>query len=175
MTNLINKIKNIGNWIKENPKKMIAGAGLAGLIALTSIKDNVHFGSVELNNPQENQYVWGLFPETEINGENSRGNIYTFGLFAGRNELRNNSQITGNMNVYGLFAGLNELRNNSQITGNMNAYGLFAGENDLENNSQITGDISNKGILVNNGVAGFSLGSNDVKNLQNYVVKQEKK
>ena len=153
MTNLINKIKNIGNWIKENPKKMIAGAGLAGLIALTSIKDNVHFGSVELNNPQENQYVWGLFPETEINGENSRGNIYTFGLLVGRNDLENNSQITGNMNAYGLVAGGNILKKNSQITGN----------------------ISNKGFLVKNSVAGFSFGSNDVKNLQNYVVKQEKK
>ena len=87
MTNLINKIKNIGNWIKENPKKMIAGAGLAGLIAITSIKDNVHFGSVALNNPQENHYVWGIIPTTTLAGENSRGNIYTFGLLL-RNILK---------------------------------------------------------------------------------------
>ena len=52
---------------------MIAGAGLAGLIALTSIKDNVHFGSVALNNPQENHYVWGILPETEIGGGKFKG------------------------------------------------------------------------------------------------------
>ena len=57
----------------------------------------------------------------------------------------------------------------------MNAYGLVAGGNILKKNSQITGNISNKGFLVKNSVAGFSFGSNDVKNLQNYVVKQEKK
>ena len=174
MTNLINKIKNIGNWIKENPKKMIAGAGLAGLIALTSIKDNVHFGSVALNNPQENHYVWGILPETEIGGENSKGNVYTIGLLAGGNILKENSQLTGNMNAYSLLIGRNVLGNNSQITGNMNAYSLFFGENILKKNSQITGDISNKGFLVKNSVAGFSFGSNDVQNLKNYVVRTKK-
>ncbi len=217
MTNLKDKIKTLGNWIKENPKKSILGIGLAGLIATTALKDNVHFGSVTLNNPQENHYVWGILPTTKIQGVNSKGNIYTlglvgggnplgdnsqitgdmnaYGLFVGKNELGDNSQITGNMNAYGLIGGVNELGDNSQITGNMNAYGLFFGENNLGNNSQITGNmgayslfignnalgnnsqitgnISNKGLFVYNSVAGSSLGSNDVKGLENYVHKTE--
>ncbi len=169
MTNLKDKIKNFGNWIKENPKKSVLGIGLAGLIATTALKDNVHFGSVALNNPQENQYVLGILPTTEIHGKNSKGNIYTFSLIGGKNALKSNSQITGNMNTHSLVAGINILKSNSQITGNMNAYGLVVGENILGDNSKTTGNIFNRGLIVYNSLAGISLGSNDVKGLNGYV------
>ncbi|MEK6823933.1 MAG: hypothetical protein AABY06_02755 [Nanoarchaeota archaeon] len=175
MTNLKDKIKNTLNWIKENPKKSILGIGLTALVATTALKDNVHFGSVQLDNPQKNQYAWGLFPTTTLAGENAKGNIYTFGLVVGENHIGENSKITGNMNAYGLMAGANNLNENSQITGNMNAYGLLIGRNVLGNNSQITGDISNKGIFVKNTIAGFTLGSNDVKGLENYIMKGKEK
>ncbi len=168
MTNLKDKLKNTWNWIKENPKKVLLGAGLIALTATTALKDNVHFGSVTLNNPQENHYVFGIHQKTEIQGKNSKGNIYTLGL-VGINELRGNSQITGNMSAYGLMFAGNFLGYHSQITGNMSAYGSIIGENFLGYHSQITGNISNKGLFVKNDIAGFSLGSNDVKGLKNKV------
>lgn len=170
MINLKDKLKKTLNWIKENPTKSVLGIGLSALVATTSLKDNVHFGSVTLNNPQENQYVWGIWSETTIIGRNAKGNIHTIGLILGQNNFENNSKITGNMNAYGFIGGNRVF---GEITGNMNAYGLIAGGNLLRENSKITGNISNKGILVRNNVAGFSLGSNDVKGLENYVVKGE--
>lgn len=102
---------------------MICALALTGLVAITSAKDNVHFGSVTLHNPQENHYVWGFLPTTEIKGK-ATGNFRTYGLLFGQNELGKNSQVTGNMSLYTLVGG-NTLGDNSSITGNIISKGLY--------------------------------------------------
>ena len=109
--------------LKENPKKSIAAIGLAALVATTAIKDNVHFGSVTLHNPQENHYTWGLMPTTTIKGD-AKGNFYTIGLIVGANAVGDDSSITGNMSGYGLIFGGNEVGENFSITGDLSSKGI---------------------------------------------------
>jgi cytoskeletal protein CcmA (bactofilin family) len=136
------KLKDLAQRINEHKLRFIAALGLTGLVALTSLKDNVHFGAVRLHNPQGNHYAWGVWPTIEIEGkDNIKGNFYSIGLLVGANEAGNNSKITGDMTAYGLVGGINEAGNNSKITGDMKAYSLVVGVNGAGNNSTITGDM----------------------------------
>jgi hypothetical protein len=169
------KLKNLAKKVSEHRVKFVVGLGLAGLVAVTSLKDNVHFGAVRLHNPQENHYAWGIWPTIGIEGkkdENVKGNFYSIGLFAGGNNVGENSTITGNMKAYGLIAGENNVGENSTITGNMKAYSLFAGKNFVGENSTITGKIDSKGLIAW-GPSGIRIGSNVEIGLENYVVKKK--
>ena len=148
-----NKIKDLANKVLERPIKSAITLGLAGLVAVTALKDNVHFGSVNIYNVQGNHYVWGIFPETKIRGKEAKGNIYTFGLIAGRNVVSDSTNYEGNLNFYSLIFGGNKLGNNVLITGDINSFGIIA-----EN------------------IDGGTLGKNSHLGLKNYKhkVKQEK-
>jgi len=70
------KLKGLFKKIYKHKIKTCLIVGMMGLAALTISKDNVHFGSVTLHNPQGNHYVWGLIPVTRIAG-NAKGNFRT--------------------------------------------------------------------------------------------------
>lgn len=139
--------KGLLEKIKNNPKKTIAVIGLAGLIAITTAKDNVHFNSITLDSPQENHYTFGILPTTEIRGD-AKGNFYTIGLIVGENLIRENSSIVGDMSVYGLIVGVNSVEENSSIVGDMYSHGLVMGLNLIKENSSIVGDMSAYGLIV---------------------------
>ena len=151
MKNLINKTLN---WIKENKKKTILGVGLTALLTTTALKDNVHFESVQINNPQENHYVWGIIPTTTITGKDGKGKIRTFGLIYGASELENDSELKGDAKGYGLIFGRGRVGNNSNITGDAKGYGLIGGGGDVGNNSNITGDVKGYGLISGVGDVG---------------------
>ena len=152
----------------------------------------VPLGSLNLRNPQENQYVWGVIPIVNLEGK-VKGSIYNFGLMT-FNYLIDNSKITGNMRSYGLIFGINDLGDNSKITGNMESYGLWnggnkvhenseirgyigsysllIGDNDLGDNSKITGNVVSRGIISQT-PTGISIGTRIDRNLENYVVKNK--
>src|SRR3989344_5446996 len=139
MTKTIDRIKR---YVKEKPIRKVLGLGLAGLVTLTALKDNVNFavGSLNLHNPQKNQYTWGLVPSVNIEGENAKANIYTWGIFP-INTIRNNSKLDGNMNAYGLIIGGNKFDVSSSVN-NMDAYGLIAGDNGVGEGTQPTGELN---------------------------------
>ena len=124
------KIKGFAKKLAEKPVRNITALGLAGLITLTAVKDNVHFGSVTLHNPQENHYVWGLAPTTTIKegSKNTNGNFYSAGIIYGKNKTENNVEVN-DMKAYGLF-GENNVGDNSKVN-NMKLYGLIGGENNF--------------------------------------------
>jgi len=165
-------LERIANWVKEKPIKSMSVLGLAGLIAVTSLKDNVHFGSVDLYNPQENNYTWGIFPTTHIHGDSSKGNIYTVGIITGINKLENGIKHKGDVSGYGLIAA-QIFGDSSAIEGDASAYGLIAAENWFENGCKITGDINSKAILTFN-IDGPFLGNNSHLGLENYVVSKKR-
>jgi len=134
------KVEGLARKLISNPVKTAVIGGLIGLSALTLAKDNVHFGSVTLNNPQGNQYVWGVWPITKIKGD-LKGNLYSGGLIGG-NVVENNSQA-GNLSAYFLI-GANTVGDNSQAE-NLSSY-CGVGGNKVENNSQ-AGDFSEYGLL----------------------------
>ena len=140
--------------LRKHPIRTITTLAGIGLIALTLAKDNVHFGSVRLNNPKENHYTWGLAPSVKVKGK-AKGNLHTFGLLGAGNTLGNDSTMTGNMRVYGLIGTMNTLENDSTITGNIRAQSLFLPMNNLEN-STITGDMNVYGLIM----SGNTLGRN---------------
>ena len=162
------RLKNLAHKINNHKVKYIAGIGLAGLVAITSLKDNVHFGAVNLNNPQENHYAWGLWPTIGISGKDIKGNFYSLGLLAGSNNLDANSTITGDMKAYGLLFGANNF-DDSTITGDMKAYGLLVGWNIAEGNCKITGNIVSKGLIAET-PKGKKVGSNVEIGLKDYTV-----
>ena len=143
-------MKGLISKITKNSRKSILAVGLATLVATTAIKDNVHFGSVTLNNPQESHYTWGLFPTTEVVGD-AKGNFYTFGLLYGKNKFGQNSEIIGNAS----------------------AYGIFIGRNDFGDAAKITGNLTNKGIVTKNPVSDWGFGSDDFFGLKDYIVSTE--
>jgi hypothetical protein len=149
-------------------RRALTGISLAGLVLTTVLRDNVHFGSTVLNNPTGNQYVWGLFPSTEVYGE-SKGNIRTFGLTAGNtfgsnsthkgnvsaigligagNVIGEGSKFYGNLNVSGIVASYNFISKKSEINGNLRSYALMAAENKLGENSYLTGNLYARGIAI---------------------------
>src|SRR3989344_8703747 len=130
------KIKGFAKKLAEKPVRNITALGLAGLITLTAVKDNVHFGSVTLHNPQENHYVWGLAPTTTIKegSKNTNGNFYSAGIIYGKNKTENNVEVN-DMKAYGLF-GENNVGDNSKVN-NMKLYGLIGGENNVGDNSKV--------------------------------------
>lgn len=146
------KIKGLAKKLAEKPVRNIAALGFAGLVTITAVKDNVHFGSVTLHNPQENHYVWGLMPTITIKkgSKNTKGNLYNAGIIYGKNKIEDNAEIN-----------------------NMKAYGLGGGANDVGDNTEIKGDIITKGIFARNPFS-FGFGSNDVIGLKNYVHKTKK-
>ena len=113
------------------------------LTTTTILKDNVHFGSVILNNPQKNQYVWGLLPSVKLRGKTDI-NLYSFGLFGAVNTVKDNSQVN-NMMAYGLIVS-NSVEDNSQVN-NMRAYVLVSGDNELWNHSRIIGNSRSIGFI----------------------------
>src|SRR3989344_3885183 len=146
------KIKGFAKKLAEKPVRNITALGLAGLITLTAVKDNVHFGSVTLHNPQENHYVWGLAPTTTIKegSKNTNGNFYSAGIIYGKNKTENNVEVN-DMKAYGLFSGENNVEVN-----NMKAYGLFSGENNVGNNSKVN-DMKAYGLLGENNDEGNNM------------------
>lgn len=94
--------------------------GLAGFIGS---QDNVHFGSVSLNNPQENQYLFGLNTQVKLN--NFQGNQYVVGLNT-QTEI-SGKKNRGNLRIWGLD---NEtrLKNDSGLEGNLFSAALGTGE-----------------------------------------------
>ncbi len=170
LENLVDKFvkKIIGNKVKT-----ILAVGLASLIGITALKDNVHFGSTNIYNQIKNHYVWGVIPNTKVQGQGN-GSIYTFGLLTGLNDVRDNSTITGNQGAYSLLAGINDIGDNSTITGNQGAYSLLAGINDIGDNSTITGNQHAVGCIIET-VGGMGVGTRKEIGLKQYVVKKEKK
>jgi len=166
------KISGLRKIINAHSKKIIIGLFLTGLVSITA-KDNVHFGSVNLHNPKENHYAWGLKPTITIKGK-AQGNYKSFGLIDGKNDIGDNSEVDGNMSSYGLIAGWNVIGDNSEVDGNMSGYGLIFGGNDIRNNSEINGNIISKGIFA---ITPFStnIGSNMEIGLKNYIHKTKKK
>ena len=189
------KLKGLAKKILERPIRNIVALGLAGLITITAAKDNVHFGSTTLHNPKENQYIWGIFPMTEIKGD-AKGNIYTFGLIyganavdknrnvegsiwangllVGGNEVGDNSKINEGMYANGLLVGGNEVGDNSKINEGMYANGLLVGGNEAGDNSVISGDVVSRGVIASTPLS-WGLGSNKEVGLENYVHKIEQK
>jgi len=139
------KIKTLVDKVLKKPIKSALTLGLAGLVTLTALKDNVHFGSVHLYNPQGNHYVWGLIPDAVIIGKETKGDIYTIGIL-----------ITNRVH-------------SDKHEGNLNAYGLLSG-NFLKNGTIFTGDINTYGIGVRT-IDGFRLGKNAHLGLKDYIVK----
>ena len=135
--------------LKNHSKKAIVTLGLVGLVATVAIKDNVHFGSVTLHDPQENHYAIGLIPTINIKGE-----------------------ANGNMRSYGLIMGNNSLGDGSSLTGDMSAYGLVIGDNSLGDGSSLTGDIISKGMKANTPMSA-NFGSNVEIGLSGYIHKTE--
>ncbi|MBW6442466.1 hypothetical protein K0A97_01635 [Patescibacteria group bacterium] len=163
--NLLTKIKD--SYIRKPIRNTILLGGLVGLTLFTSIKDNVHFlpaGTMEINSPQKDQYVWGFFPFTKITGESdvsitnfsimgenyiesnsSTGNVNAYGLIFGGNTSGDQSFVR-NMNSQALIMGSNDVKNYSSV-GDMKAKSLFFGLNNVKDNS-IVGDMNAGGIIV---------------------------
>ena len=120
------KLKNLAEIINKHKVKSIVVLGLAGLVAVISLKDNVHFGAVRLHSPQRNHYALGVWPTIAITGEDVKGNFYSIGLLVGKDIAEPNSTITGDMKAYGLFGGKNSVGDNSTITGDIASRGCFA-------------------------------------------------
>jgi len=163
------KLKNLVSIVSRHKLASAVVVGLAGLVAVTSLKDNVHFGAVRLHNPQGNHYAWGILPTIGIEGEkdeNVKGDFYSIGLIGGANNVEPNSTIIGNIGAYGLIGGANNFGLNSKITGNMGAYGLLVGVNNVEPNSTIIGNIGAYGLLV--GANNFGPNSTIIGNMGAY-------
>ena len=167
------KLKGLAKKILERPIRNIVALGLAGLITITAAKDNVHFGSTTLHNPKENQYIWGIFPMTEIKGD-AKGNIYTFGLIYGANAVDKNRNVEGSIWANGLLVGGNEVGDNSKINEGMYANGLLVGRNEAGDNSVISGDVVSREVIASTPLS-WGLGSNKEVGLENYVYKIEQK
>lgn len=119
----LNKLKGLVEKIIEHPKKSIFALGLAGLIALTAAKDNVHFGTTILKDVNENHYVWGLAPSTIIDDEDPKGNIYTFGILYEGNRFQVSATIEGDSVGIGGIGGYNDYSEKTEIKGNVSSYG----------------------------------------------------
>lgn len=131
-------LSTIIDYLKDRPIRTVLGLGLAGLITLTSLSNNINFafGSLTITNPQENQYTWGIIPVVNIEGDSGKANFYTFGAIP-INFMKKNSKLEGNLYSFGLFS-LNLLKNNSKI-GDLNTYGIIMGVN---NNNKTTDSSS---------------------------------
>ena len=141
------KLTGLAKKVITYPIKTVCALGLAGLVAVTALKDNVHFGSIKIHDPQENHYVWGIASLIEIEGKNSRGNFYNIGLIGSGIKLKKDSTFQGNMNSYGLVVGYNEMENNSTITGNMISKGFVAGGLDTVVNLGTNAEIGLKNYV----------------------------
>jgi hypothetical protein len=140
------KLSGLAKKVMKHPKKAVLALALAGLVGVTCAKDNVHCGSITLNNPQKNQYVWGLIPRVTVKGD-VKGDVYTVGVL-NFNHLSEDSEMNGNFNSYGIIGGDSHLWKNSKLTGDMNSYGILGGFNYLHEDSEISGDLRGKGIFV---------------------------
>ncbi len=94
MSDILPKIKKF--------QKSLISIVLVGLLVGITLKDNVHFGAVTLNNSQENHYAWGIAPTITAKGD-IKGNLSSYGLFMGANMLRDNSSIKGNAYIKGFL------------------------------------------------------------------------
>ena len=73
------KIKGLANMVRSHPIKSVLATGLLALVSTTALKDNVHFvgGSLTINDPDRNHYIWGIVPLVNITGQ-GEGNIRTY-------------------------------------------------------------------------------------------------
>ena len=117
-------LEKLVKGVLKRPIRILAVAGLVGLSGLTIAKDNLHFGSMTLNNPQENHYVWGIAPKISVNGK-AEGDMRAYGLGGGGNFVGDNSTLIGDMRAYGLIGGNNSVGDNSTLTGDIRAYSLI--------------------------------------------------
>jgi len=141
-------LRELIEGIRRAPKKTIAIASLAALVATTALKDNVHFGSSTVYNPKKNQYVWGIAPTTEIKGERAEGNIYTIGLLGCQNKYQTNLVHNGNSTAIGLVLGGNEYKICSAHNGNSTSMGLAWGENIYLEDSKHDGNSIALGLVA---------------------------
>ena len=153
MTNVKGLLKKIYEYYIEKPIRNTSLAGLIALSGITLFKDNVHFvpsGTIEFNGPEQDQYVWGVFPFVKSNGESS-ASITSYNILGG-NEVGDSSSI-GSMNAYSLFWGGNKVGDRSSI-GSMNAYGI-AGVNKVGHSSSI-GSMGGYSILIGANIVGYN-------------------
>lgn len=127
--------------LKRNVKRIVGIAGLA-LLGTVAMKDNVHFGSTTINNPQGTHYVIGFMPTTILTG-NGEGNVLTAGVLGAMADV-NTQQYNGDVSTYGFHA-VNLLRG-ANFDGNVGAYGGRFGWNALEKNSAFNGSSKVTGL-----------------------------
>ena len=137
----------VPSFVIDNPKKTrMAALGLVALIGTTVLKDNVHFGSVEIHNPTRNHYTWGLFPKTTVKGSEAKGDIYTIGLYSINKFVEVKHE--GNSSAFGIVGGENIYERNTIHIGNSTSAGIVGGENTHKQNSVQTGDSRALGIIA---------------------------
>jgi hypothetical protein len=140
------KIKSFYEKVLRNSKRTLAVAGLAGLVLTTCIKDNVHMGSVTLNNPKGNHYAWGILPKITINGR-AEGSFYSMGLISGVNEYGSNAVHNGNSVGVGLINSINEYGLNAVHKGNSVGVGLIGSINEYGSNAVHKGNSVGVGLI----------------------------
>ncbi len=127
--------------------KALTGIVAAGLIGLTSLKENVHFGliaPVELQNPTGTHYIWGPISIAVIkgNGEPVEANIRNYGLLAGINHFEEGITLRGNSTAAGLFLGLNDYTKSQKIEGDSTVVGLAGAVNNYTAAGTVSGNSS---------------------------------
>ena len=137
-------LENIAGKIKNNWKKSLAIVLATGMIGMAS-KDNVHIGSVTLNNIQKNQYVVGLGLNNKIIGKKMNGSVYSLGLLWSNNEVV--GDLKGNVYSYALAVGINEIYAGN-MQGNLCCGGVIGSNNVLNDSASINGHLSSIGVFI---------------------------
>ncbi|MCK5449306.1 hypothetical protein KAI32_00400 [Candidatus Pacearchaeota archaeon] len=181
------KIKGLAKRICEHPTKTCLTIGAAWLIAITSLNDNVHFGSTTLYSPQGNHYIWGLFPETKVEGRDGDGKVTTIGALLAITYLGEKTKFDGDINGWSFGNTRNYIRKESEVKNvmayslvgaenhleksqveNVGAYGSMGGRNKLDEGVRVKGNIVSKGLFAE-GPDGVKIFSNSKIGLENYV------
>ncbi|MDD3174973.1 MAG: hypothetical protein PHU51_00680 [Candidatus Nanoarchaeia archaeon] len=174
------KLPVVGKTLTQKmTPKTIAKTALATLIGVTMLKDNVHFGSVDLNNIHgENHYVFGVLPITEARGS---GNIYSFGLIAPITELDDyvgnsvsigllgavssvDGKTNGNVSSMALLGTLSYFKENAKFNGDVNSWAIVGGLIEYADRSRTSGNVDCRGIVVRNHFE-KGLGNITIKNM----------
>jgi hypothetical protein len=142
--------------------RIVGGAGLALLTAVTCLKDNVHFGSTQIRgNVSKNQYAWGLYPNLRVYGKEVKGNLYSIGLIGGRVAIKNTNAVhEGNSFASGVLFGVNANAAGSLHVGDSRAYSVGYAINAAENSRHI-GDSLALGVIsgINDNFGGKHAGN----------------
>lgn len=163
----IDKIKEskLFKIMEKNPRKTLAGIVAASLIGVTTLNDNVHFGSTVLVNPAENHYVYGIFPTTAILG-NATGNNITFGLVSATNLV--NGNFNGNITSYALLTVETKFFKSTKMNGTINQSTLFFSDFKLAKDSEFSGNLYSKGLLIEEGNGLSAFGASQIIGFKNY-------